>query len=1396
MSSNLEKARATAKSLRSADREWLRKQPDDVRSDREVVLAVVERDGLALEHSSAELRRDRAIVLAAVSKGAFALQFAAKQLLDDRIFVQAAVQRNGYSLACVPAKFQADREIVMTAVREEGGALEYAAEALKGDREIAVAAVRRSESACEHVSESLWANSGFVATVTATRESTVEYAADELQEDYEFLLMLIEQNAAVLQYVADSLLHDQSFVLSAVVKNPSALEYAPEGYLNDHTFLLNAAGHNSSLFGSLPHSLWADKEFVHKSIVRFGGSVFRHADEELRADDEFVMELLQIHVTVLEHSSVSLRANRDFMLAAIEFSASALVHAYECLRLEPKFNLDALRCNAASIAHVASQHWADPEFVLEAISAIGPHVLGFASPVLCANRTFVLKAVALKGNSLRYAAAEIRGDEEVVSVAVQQNVSALEQAAPELRGDRAMVLLAVQRDGSALQYASSVLRADEDLVLAAVDADGDALAHATPKLRSSREFILKAARVDGSSFAHADPKLRCDPGFVLEVVAKQAHSLQYAAANLLEDRDFLLDAVAKNAFALSYVPAEKRASHSFVLAAVKRNHSAIKFAPATLQADPSFQRAAKKATTESTTGNDELAEEFAESFASNLSEIFDFCGMDELGEDCVEELSQQSGSSASSNAASSPHGPGELFDFADLDQKIRGQDKPGEAEGNFFDFEALDEMPPAKESFAFDPPVQLDLVQLELKSSIALKTEYRKLGLPAEPGLNAAGILQRLQLIRSWGEMPILGLVKACRKGGVPFNAIGNLQDEDMQRRVLARRLLSRFCADAWEAHGIPVRRFQSMAQAAKVVERIARIESTSIQGLEVEHDRLGLVGTGRAMQRSELEAPLKTVAVWQHLPLNELHNECQQHGINVESNVLFGDGEDLHRKLLEELVLVLSTGALSDRGIPVKLLGSVEIAAKVSQQWDRLERLSGKFLHEECSCMGLPADACIDWLGRGEIVRRLKTYSIWQELRLSALHEVCKERAVSLVGLSVFNEEVLRTELNRRLLVHLFADVYEERKGVPVRQLGSFDAADNVLKRWDALHEMNMTELRVEFRKLCGLYPEDGIQQSVLQGRLQDAALWAELPLRSLRDVCQMQGVTCSEQLGTEAEKRSEFVQQLLHSMCAHLWRALGIDLKALGSFTRALKLQAQWKTYDEMEESKLFAEYKSQGFPVSTQKNKQELISRLKTVARWRLLPISELKRECERFGIASFTALPNDREELVKRLSTTLGSKPSEQRQQAPHRPKTPPPPPKAKESKASQTPPPKAKEAKAAQPPPTKAKEAKAAQPPPRSRVSGSESSGTGSAKARAAATTQRRPQIPAIFVQHLQTLLLPPTADIEDIKKAYRKLALKHHPDKNLDTSRESATEQFRKVAEAYEALLDYFKAAR
>src|SRR5437868_9028477 len=56
--------------------------------------------------------------------------------------------------------------------------------------------------------------------------------------------------------------------------------------------------------------------------------------------------------------------------------------------------------------------------------------------------------------------------------------------------------------------------------------------------------------------------------------------------------------------------------------------------------------------------------------------------------------------------------------------------------------------------------------------------------------------------------------------------------------------------------------------------------------------------------------------------------------------------------------------------------------------------------------------------------------------------------------------------------------------------------------------------------------------------------------------------------------------------------------------------------------------------------------------------------------------------------------------------------------------------------------------------------------------------------------YYEILGVPKSTGIPEIKKAYRSLALKHHPDRVPETEKKQAEEKFKEISEAYGVLSD------
>lgn len=122
------------------------------KDDKELVLAAVRQQGLALQHASPVLQADVEVVLAAVKQNGLALRSASRTLRSDDGIILAAVMQNGLALEHARPSTCNGWAITVAAVMQCGSALQFAPSPLKDCIELVLLAVQQEPAALQHAS--------------------------------------------------------------------------------------------------------------------------------------------------------------------------------------------------------------------------------------------------------------------------------------------------------------------------------------------------------------------------------------------------------------------------------------------------------------------------------------------------------------------------------------------------------------------------------------------------------------------------------------------------------------------------------------------------------------------------------------------------------------------------------------------------------------------------------------------------------------------------------------------------------------------------------------------------------------------------------------------------------------------------------------------------------------------------------------------------------------------------------------------------------------------------------------------------------------------------------------------------------------------------------------------
>lgn len=124
----------------------LRRAPDFLRSDSEVVHAAVERNGLVLVYASAELRAREHVVFTALRQNPHALQYADDGLKDTYAFMLRAVEEHFESMMYVSDRLRNNINFIVDVLGINGSVLNMVPDEMQNNDEVVLAAASASSS--------------------------------------------------------------------------------------------------------------------------------------------------------------------------------------------------------------------------------------------------------------------------------------------------------------------------------------------------------------------------------------------------------------------------------------------------------------------------------------------------------------------------------------------------------------------------------------------------------------------------------------------------------------------------------------------------------------------------------------------------------------------------------------------------------------------------------------------------------------------------------------------------------------------------------------------------------------------------------------------------------------------------------------------------------------------------------------------------------------------------------------------------------------------------------------------------------------------------------------------------------------------------------------------------
>ena len=178
----------------------LDKVPEGLKEDKNILMAGVQNDPRSYEKLSDEQKNDEEILLAAMESkkgGSFytPFKFASDELKTNKALVLKVLSKSGVSLEHVSDELKKDKEVVLEAAKQSGYSLQHADENFRQDREIVMYAAR--DGASNYIDSSFKNDHEICLSLIKKNASNIFWCDDSLKKDKAFMIQAIEQNKFV-----------------------------------------------------------------------------------------------------------------------------------------------------------------------------------------------------------------------------------------------------------------------------------------------------------------------------------------------------------------------------------------------------------------------------------------------------------------------------------------------------------------------------------------------------------------------------------------------------------------------------------------------------------------------------------------------------------------------------------------------------------------------------------------------------------------------------------------------------------------------------------------------------------------------------------------------------------------------------------------------------------------------------------------------------------------------------------------------------------------------------------------------------------------------------------------------------------------------------------------------